>query len=212
MGSVKIKICGITSARDADAALSEGVDLLGFRFLRGPRRADPRFVREIVRRLPQGAEAVGVFRNQPLEEVRSILAESDVPIAQLDGSEPPEFAAALGVRVIKTFTELTRASLQSLARYDSFAYLVDEPRGRALRPADLDWAVCAKKFGRVLVTAPGTPDALHEMIHRIRPWGVDDGTCAGAKPDSKDPVKIRALVHAVRLADHDTQKIRVTVR
>src|SRR5258705_4674327 len=76
----KIKIWGISAARDADLALAEGADLLGFVFLQGPRRADPRLVREIVRRLPNGIEAVGLFRNQPLAEVRSILGESAVTI------------------------------------------------------------------------------------------------------------------------------------
>ncbi len=199
---MRIKICGIATARDAESALAEGADLLGFPFLRGPRRADPRLVREIVKTLPGDVMAVGIFRNQPMDEVRSIVRESGAAAAQLNGVESPEYAVALGVRVIKTFPTFTRRSIEELARYDSFAYLAD-PSGKGT--LDADWAVCAKKFGRVMISAPADFGALHELIHRVRPWGVD---ASGLK----DPARIRALVGAVRAADHDTQKVRVTIR
>jgi phosphoribosylanthranilate isomerase len=199
---VNIKICGISSRRDADLAVAEGADLLGFVFMKGPRRIDPREAREIVKSLPANVNSVGVFRNQPQDEVRSVLAESGVGAAQLNGGEPPEYAAALGVRVIKTFPTFTRRSLEDLARYDSFAYLAD-PGSRGA--VDADWAACAKKFGRVMVAAPADFGALHELIHRVRPWGVD---ATGVK----DPERIRALVGAVRAAEQDSQKIRVTIR
>ena len=199
---MKIKICGIASGRVAEAALAEGADLLGFAFLRGPRRADPRLAREIIKTLPDDVLAVGVFRNQPMDEVRSILRESGAAAAQLNGTEAPEYAAALGVRVIKTFPTFTKRSLEELARYDSFAYLAD-PGGKGA--LDADWAVCAKKFGRVMISAPADFGALHEFIHRVRPWGVDASGLT-------DPARIRALVGAVRAADHDTQKVRVKIR
>ena len=199
---MKIKICGLTSTRDVEIAVGEGADLLGFAFLRGPRRVEPRLVREIVRSLPEGVRSVGIFRNQPPEEVRAILDESGVAAAQLNGGERPDVAAALGVPVIKTFAAFTRRSLEELARYDCFAVLAD-PAGRG--SLDADWAVCAKKFGRVMISAPPDPGALHEMIHRVRPWGVD---VTGVK----DPARLRDIAAAIRAADHDTQHVRVTIR
>lgn len=199
---MNIKICGIASKRDADAAVNEGADLLGFVFMRGPRRIESREAREIIKSLPESVNSVGVFRNQPQDEVRSILSETGVGAAQLNGSETPEYAAALGVRVIKSFATFTRRSLEELARYDSFAYLADPGTRGAV---DADWAVCAKKFGRVMVAAPAEFGALHELIHRVRPWGVD---ATGVK----DPARLRALVGAVRAAEQDSQKIRITIR
>ena len=118
---MNVKICGIATAREAESAVSEGADLLGFVFMRGPRRADPRLVREIVRTLPEHVSAVGVFRNPSLEEARSVAAESGIAAAQLNGNEPPEFAAALGVRVIKTFATFTRQSLERRCKQPSRA-------------------------------------------------------------------------------------------
>ena len=84
---MKIKICGIASERDAESAVAEGADLLGFVFMRGPRRIEPARVKQIVDTLPSHVGSVGVFRNQPLEEVRSTLAQSGVGMAQLNGAE-----------------------------------------------------------------------------------------------------------------------------
>ena len=198
---MKIKICGIASEREAETAVSEGADLLGLVFIPGPRRLSPDTAKSIVRNLPSKVTPVGVFRNQPLDEVRSLLDESGSRVAQLNGAEPPEFAGALGVEVIKTFTRFTRRSLEDLARFDSYACLADPGSRGGL---DADWAVCAKKFAHVFVSAPSDFGALHDLIHRVRPWGVD---ATGVK----DAERLRSLVSAVRAAEHDTQKIRVTI-
>jgi phosphoribosylanthranilate isomerase len=199
---LNIKICGVATAREAESAVSEGANLVGFVFIPGPRQVNPRLVSAIVKSLPQNVKSVGVFRNQPLDQVRSILAESGVGTAQLNGTENPEYAAAVGVRVIKTFPTFTGRTLEEVAKYDSYAYLADPGMKGAV---DADWAVCAKKFGRVLISAPTDFGALHDLIHKVRPWGVD-------ATGMKDPARIRALVGAVRAAEQDTQKIRVTIR
>ena len=56
---MKVKICGITSPEDADAAIAAGADLLGFVFRLGtPRALDPAtsgWIRDV-----RGVERVGV--------------------------------------------------------------------------------------------------------------------------------------------------------
>ena len=62
MTSVKVKICGITNWPDARQACEAGADLLGFNFWpRSSRYITPAKARRIVRRLPKGIAAVGVF-------------------------------------------------------------------------------------------------------------------------------------------------------
>jgi phosphoribosylanthranilate isomerase len=57
-----IKICGITNLEDALAAAEAGADALGFVFYENsPRRVDAARVREIVKRLPNAIEKIGVF-------------------------------------------------------------------------------------------------------------------------------------------------------
>ena len=69
----KIKICGITNIDDARLAAHLGADYIGLIFAEGPNRVDVARAREIRRAVPE-ALLVGVFRDQPLENV--VQAES----------------------------------------------------------------------------------------------------------------------------------------
>ncbi len=210
---MKIKICGVTSAADAEIALAEGADLLGFIFCKSPRTIEARVARDIVRKLADPRQCVGVFNDQPLDEVRSLLAETGLPLAQLHGRETPEYASALGVPVIKSFTTFTPEALEGLKKYDCWAYLLDVPKGQAARTKiDHDWAICAKKFGKVFASGKLTPENVHEVITRVRPFGVDSASGTESAPGRKDRAKVRAFIQNARLADRETQRIKVEVR
>jgi phosphoribosylanthranilate isomerase len=57
-----IKICGTTNLEDALVAVEAGADALGFVFYeRSPRNITVQAAREIVERLPEGVEKIGVF-------------------------------------------------------------------------------------------------------------------------------------------------------
>lgn len=210
---MKIKICGITSTADAEMALAEGADLLGFIFCKSPRTVDVRTAREIASLMPDPKQGVAVFNDQPLEQVRSILAETGFGFAQLHGCETPEYAASLGTPVIKSFTEFTTGSLETLRRHDCWAYLLDLPRGQALRTRiDVDFAVCAKKYGKVIASGKLTPENVYEVVRRIRPFGVDSASGTESVPGRKDRGRVRSFIQHARTAEIETQRIKVTVR
>lgn len=210
---MKIKICGICRPEDADAAVEEGADLLGFVFAPSPRRADPAVVRPVVRRLPAHVEAVGVFLNQPVDEVRRTLESAGLSIAQLHGSETPEEAAALGARVIKSFTTYGRQSLEALAGWDAWAFLLDVPKGAGGRSAvDPDFALCARKYGRVFLAGRLHAGTVGDAIRRVRPFGVDVASGVESAPGVKDRAAVRAFIRAARAAHRDTQTVKVSVR
>ena len=79
-----IKICGITNLEDALTAVEAGADALGFVFYqRSPRCIDPETAREIVTRLPDKIEKVGVFVEQTAEEVHEIVGRTGLTAVQL---------------------------------------------------------------------------------------------------------------------------------
>src|SRR3954462_7533333 len=82
-----VKVCGITSEDDALLAVALGADAVGFVFAPSPRQIAPQIAYDIVRRLPAGILAVGVFRNEHPERVVDIVRSAGLKAAQLHGTE-----------------------------------------------------------------------------------------------------------------------------
>ena len=117
---VRVKICGITRAEDALAAVDAGADALGFMlFKSSPRRVTPAQTAAIVRALPPFIARVGVFVNPSEPEVRSAIAGCGIDTLQFHGEEPPEFCRQFGLRVLKAFRMRDAESLKPLAGYSS---------------------------------------------------------------------------------------------
>ncbi len=210
---LKIKVCGITNVSDAEAAAEEGADFVGLIFAKSPRRVEIPTAQEIVRSLPPTVTPVGVFLDQPIEEVRGILAQTGLQFAQLHGAESPDFAATLGASVFKTFECYSDETLETLRKYDVSAFLLDVPKGILSRGSvDAHWAICAKKFGRVILSGGLTANTVGEIVRKIRPYGVD--VCRGteSEPGKKDRHKIRDFIQASQVAEHETAMIKVKVR
>ena len=212
---LKIKVCGVTSVPDALHAAEAGADYIGLIFARSPRRIDTKKARDIVSALSKDVESVGVFMNQPLEEVRKTLQSTGIRIAQLHGDENPRFCKELGVPVIKTFDTYSDASLEKLKKFDAFAFLLDVPKGGGARVRsriDPEWAVLAKRHGRVILAGKLTAGNVGELVMRTRPYGVDSASGTEKSPGVKDPAKVRDFIQTARAAHKETTKIRVKTR
>src|ERR1700685_3160129 len=70
-----VKICGMTNLEDAMTAVEAGADAVGFVFYeKSPRNISVEAAREIVEKLPEGVEKVGVFVNgADLDPARVLL-------------------------------------------------------------------------------------------------------------------------------------------
>lgn len=100
---VRIKMCGIRTAAEAEMAVEYGADALGFVFAKSSRQIDPLLAREIIRGLPPFVFKVGVFVNQEQEYVMSVANFCGLDMLQLHGDESPEYCSSLPMQVIKAF-------------------------------------------------------------------------------------------------------------
>src|SRR2546430_15446785 len=88
---VRVKICGITNAADALAAIEAGANFLGFNFY----EKSPRYIAEVeaakIRpQLPKKVEAIGIFVNASAADVTTFCKLLKLNAAQLHGDETPE--------------------------------------------------------------------------------------------------------------------------
>ena len=102
----KVKICGITRLEDAELAIGHGAWALGFiLWPQSKRYVDPGVAAGIARAVRRQVETVGVFVNQPLDEIAGLVDALGVTHVQLHGDEGPSFCSAVaqrtGAKVIK---------------------------------------------------------------------------------------------------------------
>ncbi len=201
----RVKICGVTSFRDATLAMDAGADALGFNFHPpSPRYLTPAGAARIIRRLPRGVVAVGVFVDVPPESVSEIVRATGIRMVQLHGHESPAQVTELArIRpVIKVFRVRNGFRPGVLKRYPTAtAFLLDGfsrrlPGGTGTR---FDWRIAqrAARYGKIILSGGLKPENIAEAILQAHPVAVD--VCSGveARPGKKDPVRLRALLREI---------------
>jgi phosphoribosylanthranilate isomerase len=200
-----VKICGITLAEDAEAAVKAGAAAIGFVFWPGsPRFIDPYRARAIAATLPPFVTTVGVFVNQPIEYVTGVASLVRLGAVQLHGDETIEYAAALSRPVVKA---LSPGDGQAAAWPDRTMLLLDvhDPVRRGGTGRTIDWTAAARVAAqrRVLLAGGLTPENVAEAVLRVRPFGIDVSSGVERAPGVKDHQRLRALFEAV----HDIRHI-----
>ena len=200
-----VKICGITRAEDAVAAVDAGASAIGFIFWPdSPRFVDPFRARAIAAQLPPFVTAVGVFVNQPTDYVNGVASLVRLGAVQLHGDESIEDAAAVHAPIIKAM----RIGGGGIATWPSSSLVlldVHDPVRRGGTGRTIDWTAAADIASRRTILLAGglTPDNVADAIARVRPFGIDVSSGVERAPGIKDHQRLRALFEAV----HDTSHI-----
>lgn len=200
---IKVKICGITNLDDAIAACEFGADALGFIFYKeSPRYIDPSRAGEIIKKLPPLVKSAGVFVNLDEPSIRRIIEVTGIGILQLHGEEPPEFCALFSRPVVKAIRIKGSDSLPQLLTYNVSAFLLDSysktAHGGTGKGFDLDIAIEAKRYGRIILSGGLTPDNIVDAVERVRPYAVDVSSGVEASKGKKDHEKMRLFIERAK--------------
>lgn len=203
---VRVKICGITNREDAEKAVEYGADALGFVFYnRSPRFITPQEAIMLTTSIPIFVSKVGVFANQPAEEVRQIANQVGLEVIQLHGDENREYCTQFYQPVIKAFQMKSVETLKSMHDYEVSAYLLDAfstgSLGGTGKRFNWDWAVRAKIYNRPIILSGGlTVENAVEAMRTVRPYAVDVSSGVEDIPGKKDHIKMRDFIQACKKA------------
>ncbi len=213
-----VKICGMTNLEDALAAVEAGADAVGFVFYeKSPRNISVEAAREIVEKLPEGVEKVGVFVGElPPQAVTEVVKRARLTSMQIYGGSALVGAAqwheaGLKLLVAIRAEDLIEGEVIVTGDFAELSYAAVLDSGSGERPGGtgkrFDWVnsqIAVQGLGELLpvVVAGGlTPGNVAEAIRLLKPWGVDVASGVEERPGKKDPDKVRAFVKAVRDAD-----------
>jgi phosphoribosylanthranilate isomerase len=204
----RVKICGLTRAQDAAAAVSAGAAYLGVVFAAGPRRVSAQAAAE-VRAAAGGVPVFGVYDDQSVEEILRLTRAAGLAGAQLHGPYRRQDAARLrteGLQVWRVVRIARPDHLDALGEsvLDADAVLVEPLVAHAAggTGVSLDLAVAREARNRLagaaMVLAGGlTPATVGAAVALVRPEVVDVSSGVERLPGIKDPDKIVRFLEAV---------------
>ncbi len=204
----KVKICGITNLEDARFTSGALVDYLGFIFFEGsPRFIEPGKAGAIINWL-EGPQCVGVFVNQPLDDVNSISRQTGIDLVQLHGNESPDYCKLIDKPLIKAIHIEKNSNVDDLkakvAEYAEVAdyLLFDHKTGEQWGGTGqvFDWKLLDEINPDLPVFLSGGLNAenIRSAIQTIKPYAVDLSSSLEEEPGLKDFKKIEYFMDQMR--------------
>ncbi|XP_062223576.1 N-(5'-phosphoribosyl)anthranilate isomerase 1, chloroplastic-like isoform X2 [Phragmites australis] len=203
-----VKMCGITSARDAEMAVVAGAKLIGMILWPNSKRSVSLSEAKEISRVAQsyGAESVGVFVDDDEETILRLSDSCDLNFIQLHGDESRALVHTLSknnhiIYVLNADDDGKLISAPPDIEYELDWFLVDSAKGgsgKGFNWQKFQMPSVRSKNGWLL--AGGLhPDNVCEAFSALKPNGVDvsSGICA---PDGirKDPNRISSFISNIK--------------
>ena len=199
----RVKICGITSIKDALTAAQHGADAIGLVFYaNSPRNVSIAQATEIIAALPAFVSVVGLFVDAAPEEVRAVMVKVKLDLLQFHGDETPEACRQYGLPYMKAVrVQADTNLLQYAADYgDAKALLLDAYTDGVVGGTGqtFDWNLIPENLPQNIVLAGGlNASNVGLAIRQVRPYAVDVSGGVEREKGIKDAEKIAAFMRGV---------------
>ncbi len=203
----RIKICGITSPGDAQAAVAHGADAIGLVFYGKSRRAvTVEQAQHIVAVVPPFVSVVALFVDELADEITRVLDNVQIDLVQFHGDEVPAFCRQFRRPWIKALRVRPETNLEEACHTyrDARGILLDSWREGVPGGTGkvFDWRLASRMLPLPVVLAGGLhADNVASAIAGVRPCAVDVSGGVEQSPGIKNAEKIRRFIAAVRAAD-----------
>ncbi len=209
---LRVKICGLKTAEDAQAAVELGADALGFNFYpSSPRFVPPATALKIVTSLPRDTARIAVVVHPTSAEIQALLDANVWDAIQFHGDEPPKFCEDSGFPIWIKALRISDDSEQTLEKIGSFSspYIlldanVPNTYGGTGTLMNLHLAariVQAFPQKHFILAGGLRPENVQQAAHMVRPFAVDVASgvenASGRKDLSKMQAFITAAVHKI---------------
>ncbi len=202
------KVCGITTASDAEKLVKLGVEALGLNFWPQSKRYISAQDAELFSPQLQGKIVrVGVFVNQSAEEILQLFKGNVIDIAQLHGHESFEYCQAFskhGFPFIKAIGVANKDSLARIKEYHANAILLDAhaPLVYGGTGDTFDWNLANEVMRDhpelpIILAGGITAKNAAQASKEVNPCILDVASGAEISPGVKDFEKVRAIQEAI---------------
>lgn len=200
---MKIKVCGITNLDDALSAESLGANALGFIFYKKSKRyIKPVQAAHIIKHLSPFTIKVGVFVDEPVENINKISKQTAINLVQLHGNELPDTLSNILLPVIKAFRVDANFDYNVLNNYKRCSILLDNYSENNLGGTgkNFNWDNIPNDIKNNIILAGGiSSDNIEFIYEEVKPAAVDVSSSLEISPGKKDKGKMEMFFNEVKL-------------
>jgi phosphoribosylanthranilate isomerase len=195
--SLLVKICGLRSEADVNAAVDAGANAVGFVFAKSIRRVTAQEAAAATAGMRNDIRKVAVMRHPTNEEWQDVLLEFRPDVLQTDVEdfellEVPDTVQCLPV--IREGSPALECDLPDVFLYEG---------GNSGQGETVDWQKATEVAlrGRMLLAGGLSAANLATAIATVRPFGVDVSSAVESEPGVKSHQLIREFIDAARAAE-----------
>ncbi len=200
-----VKVCGVTTLGDANAAIDAGANAIGLILASSPRQLSLDRAMAIAESTKDRVLRTLVFRDNDDDFVRDALDLVEVDVVQIHGALSDELLESLRERELLVIKALSIGSDEFYDFEDSRvdAVLIDgaTPGGGVSHSWD---ALSDRSFDVPIIAAGGLDESnVASVIAMTRVWGVDSASGVESSPGVKDRDRLTNFVERARDSFHE---------
>ncbi|OPY83984.1 MAG: N-(5'-phosphoribosyl)anthranilate isomerase [Syntrophorhabdus sp. PtaU1.Bin153] len=196
---VRIKICGITNAKDAFLAADLGAYAVGFVFYKGSERyVSYDDARKIAQKLPPFVVRVGVFVNEKPENMLAAKDHCLLDRVQVHSDQVDKGQYIIPGITIMAYRVKDEKDIEAAKQSPAFPLLdshVESMYGGS--GSSFNWHLL-KDFGRPYILAGGINSENIDEALGFEPYAIDIASGVEMRPGVKDPRKMRDIFDKVQ--------------
>ena len=193
----KIKICGLRSLKDIEIVNRYLPDYAGFiiNFPKSFRSLNIEELKHLTKQLNPNIQSVGVFVDEDIDLVCSLLKEGIIDMAQLHGKEDEAYIQRVKNfgPVIKAFQIRTKEDILSALESRADYILLDQGKGSG---KTFDWSLIPQ-IERDFFLAGGITIENIEESKRLHPYAIDVSSSVETN-QIKDERKVKEMIQKGR--------------
>lgn len=180
----KVKICGLKTIADVQAVNDAQPELAGFVFAQSKRQVTATQAANLRAQLDSNIDAVGVFVNPTLAEIKPLLSSHTIQLVQIHGQQNQQLVAQL--------RQLGTKVIQAIQPGEQLKVTADYVMYDGRKPGSgttIDWQTIDEEQRPFFLAGGLTPDNIETAITTVLPDFVD--VSSGVETDGhKDAMKI----------------------
>ena len=206
---IPVKICGITSRKDAEMVVNHGASAIGMIFYqKSPRFILPEKTKKWISTIPNNIKTVGVFVNEKQKNINTIVEELDLDYIQLHGNEDKYYISEIkkknSIKIIKNISINSKEDLLKIEKYPNADFLLFDykpteeelPGGNAKR-FSWDLVKDIKTHKPWFLSGGINIKNIKEIENYAIPYGIDISSGVEDQPGIKNIKKIEEITKVI---------------